>query len=176
MKRESYSLKKYIDIVSTCGNFSLSWVNRLTEMSRTCSSLWDMFFIRKQAWVERVISLLSASFPVSDILSSWKSNKARQYPMYFQSIRPRYPVNSKQPVIMPIIQLEKDKLDFDTVRYPQEIKTIKRCNWGLVQQLGKERSQVQDRSTTFLSKHKNTKWQFNLVMSILKLTTEELEF
>lgn len=54
----------------TWGNLSLSWVNKLTEISRTCSSLCDKFFMRKQAWTERVDSLTSAACPVSDARSS----------------------------------------------------------------------------------------------------------
>lgn len=57
--------------MGTCGNFSFSCVKSLTLTSRTCSSLWDMLFIRKQAWTERTDSLTSAPSPMSDMRSSW---------------------------------------------------------------------------------------------------------
>jgi hypothetical protein len=75
-EKKNHLLQTALPNNTTWGNLSLSWVNKFTEISRMCSSLCDMLFIRKQAWEKRVDSLTLASLPVSVIRSSWNHIKA----------------------------------------------------------------------------------------------------
>lgn len=82
MRRRKRAKSMDCNELFTCGNLSLSWFSKLIEMSRICSSLWDILFMRKQAWTERAASLISAPNPVSDtrspctqIIRVWKVHK-----------------------------------------------------------------------------------------------------